>query len=107
MPAFLGKLLHIQSSNLSEQAPTPGSGRVDAFFPFCCGGEQILLSFEGVQNSATEEGETSTLAVPHDSTAEGMKEAILSLAAGSLDGSVGKLDVSRDLNGAAGLQAYR
>lgn len=76
-------------------------------YPPCCDDEQIVLSFEGVSSSATEEGEISTLAVPHDSSAEDMKEAILSLAAKSFDGFVGELDVSREVNGAEGLEVYR
>lgn len=47
------------------------------------------------------------LAVAHDCSAEEMKEAILSLAAASLDDYVGELDVSREVNGAEGLQVYR
>lgn len=90
-----------------QQAPTSASGDVGSRFSFCCGHEQIVLSFEGAPSSATEEGDISTLAVPHDSTAEEMKAAILSLAAESLDGYVGELDVSRDFTGAEGLQAYR
>lgn len=79
----------------------------DARYPFCCGDEQIVLSFEGVPSSATEEAANTTLAIAHDSSAEEMKDAVLALAAESLDGYVGELDVSREVNGAGGLQAYR
>lgn len=36
-----------------------------------------------------------------------MKEAIIYLAENSLDGYIGEVDVSRESNGAGGLQAYR
>lgn len=49
----------------------------------------------------------ATVAVAHDASAEEMKEAVMSLAAESLDGYVGELDVSREVNGAEGLQVYR
>lgn len=68
--------------------------------------EQIILSFED-SSSATEDATSATLAMGHDSSAEDMKEAILSLAESSFDDFVGGLDVSREVNGAAGLEAFR
>lgn len=75
----------------------------------CCW--QIMISFENASYSTTEETANATgsasLAVTHDASADEMKEAILSLAEGSLDAAVGTVDVSREANGAEGLQAYR
>lgn len=72
---------------------------------------QIVLSFENVSSLATEEvtntTTSTTLAVAHDSSAEEMREAVLSLADHSFDGFIGDLHVSREVNGAEGLQAYR
>lgn len=50
---------------------------------------------------------SATLALAHDVSADEMKEAISSLADESLDGFVGDLHVSRESNGAEGLQSYR
>lgn len=49
----------------------------------------------------------TTLAVAHDSSAEEIREAVLSIANHSFDGFIGDLQVSREVNGAEGLQAYR
>lgn len=68
--------------------------------------EQIILSFEN-SSSAAEEATSTTVPMAHDSSAEDMKEAILSLAESFFDDFVGELDVSREVNGAAGLEAYR
>lgn len=58
---------------------------------------QIVLSF----------GNRSSVSVSHDASAEKMMAAIESLAHESLDGFLGRIDVSREANGAEGLQAYR
>lgn len=50
---------------------------------------------------------STTLAVAHDSSAEDIREGVLSLAGNSFDGSIGDVRVSREVNGAEGLQAYR
>lgn len=72
---------------------------------------QIVLSFENDSFAATEEvgnlTASSSLAVAHDASAEEMEDAIMSLAETASDGFIGDLDVSRESNGAQGLQAYR
>lgn len=50
---------------------------------------------------------SATLAIAHDVSADEMKEALASLADDSFDGFVGDLHVSRESNGAEGLQSYR
>lgn len=76
-----------------------------------CGDTQIVLHFENSSFAAAEEVDnltsTSSLAVAHDSSAEEMKDALMSLAENALDSFIGELDVSRENNGAQGLQAYR
>lgn len=72
---------------------------------------QIVLSFENVSSAAAEEvnsttSSSTTLAVAHDSSAEEIREAVWSLADRSFDGYIGDLHVSREVNGAEGLQAY-
>lgn len=65
---------------------------------------QVILSFE---NTSSTVASSATLALAHDVSADEMKEAINFLAAESLDGFVGDLHVSRESNGAEGLQSYR
>lgn len=50
---------------------------------------------------------SATLALAHDVSADEMKEAVASLADDSFDGFIGDLHVSRESNGAEGLQSYR
>lgn len=66
---------------------------------------QITLSV-GSGTSGTDSG-GSAVSIAYDASAEDMKNAITNLGKESLDGYVGDLLVSRESNGAKGLQAYR
>lgn len=72
---------------------------------------KIVLAFENASSPMEEvtnaTASSTTLAVAHDSSAEEIRQAVLSLADHSLDRFIGDLQVSREVNGAEGLQAYR
>ena len=89
-----------------------GSRPVGRCIQFCLSGSrccpiatvQIVLS---LANATSYEGKSPTKAVAHDASAEDMRKAIISLVDDSLDNTAGEIRVSRDPNGAKGLQTFR
>lgn len=63
---------------------------------------QMILSLEDELND-----DARSISIPHDASADDMKASILRLVETSSNGSVGQVVVSRESNGARGLQAHR